>query len=78
MGLGLGMAWVLGLEIGWGLGIELGPGCGFGFIGFGSSRLELNICTCGKKQVHGIEFPNITQNGIMFSSHYGLAMICYW
>ena len=63
VGLGLGMAWVLGLGIGW---------------GFGSSKLELNICTCGEKQVHGIEFPNITQNGIMFSSHYGLAMICYW
>ena len=25
--------------------------CGFGFICFSSSKLELNICLCGKKQV---------------------------
>ena len=28
--------------------------CGFGFICFSSSKLELNICLCGKKQVTGL------------------------
>ena len=36
--------------------------CGFGFICFSSSKLELNICLCGGKTSDGIEFPNITGN----------------
>ena len=28
--------------------------CGFGFICFSSSKLELNTCLCGRKQVTGL------------------------
>ena len=34
--------------------------CGFGFICFSSSKLELKVCPYRKKQVHRIEFPNMT------------------
>ena len=36
--------------------------CGFGYFCFSSSKLELKICPCGEKQVHGIELANITVN----------------
>ena len=35
--------------------------CGFGFICFSSSKLELMICPRGEKQVHRIESHNITK-----------------
>ena len=38
--------------------------CGFGFICFSSSKLELKVCPYRKKQVHRIEFPNMTDFGI--------------
>ena len=34
--------------------------CGFGYLSFSSIKLELKICPCGEKQVHGIELANIT------------------
>ena len=48
--------------------------CGFGFICFSSSKRELNICICGKKQVTGLNsltlpkvlpFPRYSQIGSM-------------
>ena len=37
--------------------------CGFGFICFSSSKLELKVCPYRKKQVHRIKFPNMTKLG---------------
>ena len=34
--------------------------CGFGFVCFSLSKLELKVCPYRKKQVHRIEFPNMT------------------
>ena len=35
--------------------------CGFGFICFSSSKLELNICLCGEKQVTGLNSLTLPQ-----------------
>ena len=41
--------------------------CGFGFICLSSSKLELNICICGKKQVTGLNFLSLPKSVHMFS-----------
>ena len=40
----------------------------FGFLCFSSSVLELKICPCGEKQVHCIDFTNITDGWLKSTS----------
>ena len=61
LGVGLGTGWVLGLGIGLGYK-KFKARCGLGFVCFNSRTLELKIC--GKKLVHRIEPPKITENAL--------------